>query len=76
MHPRFPWFSSFPVVSVQEFFTFSARERVRGSPRRREGGGDRISIENPRRGGGGLPTEGEGAEGPGGCLRGNWGGGG
>ena len=36
-------------------------------------GGDRIFIENPRRGG--LPRRGDGAEGPGGCL-GNLGGGG
>ena len=36
------------------------------------GGGGRFFIENPRRGGGACG----GREGPGGCLRGIWGGGG
>ena len=56
------------------FYFFLPGGGGRGSSRRQEGGG-RLSIENPRRGGG-LLGEGGGAEGLGGCLQGIWGGGG
>ena len=64
-------------MDVSDTFYFSARGRGRGSSRRQEGTGARFSIENPRRGGGGLPPQrGGGPEGLGGCLRGIWRGGG
>ena len=56
-------------------FYFSARGRGRESPEVSFGGGVRFFIENPRRR---VSREGKGAEGPGGCVRGelgNWGGG-
>ena len=43
------------------------------SPGRHGGGSGRFLIENCRRGG--VSEEGWGARGPGGCLRGIWGGG-
>ena len=58
--PTSPW------RTFRIFFIFSARGGGRGSPRPPGGGGGRFFIENPR--GGGCPG-GEGAEGPGGCLR-------
>ena len=57
-------------MDVSDIFVFSARERGRGSPRHREGGGDRFSIENPRKWGGGSP--GRGPRGWGGSAA-NWG---
>ena len=59
------------------FLIFSSRGGGRGSPRRQEEKGSVFFIENPQEGGGGF-REGEGAEGPGGCLRriGDLGGGG
>ena len=44
------------------FFIFSALWRGKGSPRRLEGGGNRIFIENPTRGGG-VSRRGRGREG-------------
>ena len=60
------------------FFIFAARGGGEGESEApgRVGGGGRIFIENPKRGGGSPRRGKEGAEGPGGCLRGIWVGGG
>ena len=55
-------------------FLFFCREKMEGGVRRAGGGGGvRISIKNPRMGGGGLPKDGEGADGAGRVSEGNWG---
>ena len=61
-------------MDVSDIFNFfSARRRGKGSPRRREGGERFFCTKNPRRGV--SRAGGAGGEGPGGCLRGFWGGG-
>ena len=56
------------------FLFFSARGRGRGSPRHRGGWGDDFLLKIPA--GGVSRAGGGGGEGPGGCLREIWGGGG
>ena len=57
------------------FLVFSGRGWGRGSPRRREGGGVRLFMENPRRGGGLRVDVGGGGRGAGRVFAGNLGGG-
>ena len=45
-------------MDVSDFVFFFSRGGERGSLRRREGGGDRFFIENPRRAGGSPAQEG------------------
>ena len=48
------------LVDVSDFFFFSGRGGIGGSPRR-QGAGGSVFIENPRRGGGSRSGRGRGA---------------
>ena len=71
--------SSLNLVDVSDFFNFfAARRRGRGPKAAERGGRGQFFfffIENPRRGGLLGERRRGGGEGPGGCLRGIWGGG-
>ena len=72
---RTTWERSLNLVDVSDIFYFFLLGGGEGGVRGAGKGRGRIFIENPRRGGlpGGWGPRGEG---PGGCLRGIWGGGG